>query len=152
MTVSPENAVAFVESHGIVLESGHGPVPSLAEAIIGTRIRGSWWGHTKRHDIFAAVRAARESSDVLVCRWLDGKVTYIHRRLWPALVRLGDKLDANRLAAIHDEPVDSGGHQVKETPFPDWVPPDVQEAAEGLSEEEAVSRLHEQRFALPFNL
>ena len=149
MTVSPKNAVAFVESHGIVLESGHGPVPSLAETVVGARIRGSWWGHTSRHDILAAFRTARESPDVLVCRLLDGKVTYIHRRLWSALVRLADKLDVDRLAAIHDEPIDSGGYQVKETGFPDWVPPDVREAAEELSEEEAVSRLHEQRFALP---
>ena len=79
-----------------------------------------------------------------MCRLLDGKVTYIHRRLWPALVRLAEKLGKDRLAAIHEEHTASGKHQIKETLFPDWVPPDVREAAENLSEEEAASRLGEQ--------
>ena len=76
MPVTSSNAVAFVESHGIVLESGRGPVPNLAEAVAGAPIRGSWWGHTKGHEIFAATRVVRESPEVLVCRLLEGKVTY----------------------------------------------------------------------------
>ena len=37
-------ALAFVRTHGVVLESGIGPVPSLAGTIAGSPIRGSWWG------------------------------------------------------------------------------------------------------------
>src|SRR5207249_7616917 len=84
VVVTPKNAIAFVRSHGIVLESARGPVPILAEAVAGERIQGGWWGHPKGHDIFAATRAVRDSPDVLVCRLLGGKVTYIHHRLWPA--------------------------------------------------------------------
>ncbi len=142
-TVTPKNAVSFVESHGIVLESGRGAVPNLTEAVAGAPIRGSWWGHTKGHEIFAATRAVRESPDVLVCRILEGKVTYIHRRLWPALVRLAAKLGKDRLAAIHEEHTASGKHQVSETPFLDWVSPDVREAGQNLSEEEALEQLGE---------
>ena len=143
MTVSPNNAVVFVDSQGIVLESARGPVPNLAEVIAGSPIKGSWWGHEKGHEIFAATRAVRESPDVLVCRLLDGKVTYIHRRLWTALVRLAEKLGKDRLTAIHEEHTASGKHQIKETPFPDWVPLDVREAAENLLQEEAFKQLGE---------
>ncbi len=41
--VSPKEGLAFVKRHGVVLHAARGPVPSLAEAIAGGPIRGSWW-------------------------------------------------------------------------------------------------------------
>jgi hypothetical protein len=82
--VTPAEALAFVCTHGLVLESGTGPVPSLAAAIAGEPIRGSWWAHARGREVFAITRAIRDSPDVLVCRLIDGKITYVHRRLWPA--------------------------------------------------------------------
>ena len=131
----------FVERHGIVLESAQGPRPNLAEAVVGARIRGSWWGHPKGHAIFWATRAVRDSTDVLVCRLLDGKVTYIHRRLWPAIFRLSDLLDRRKLAAIHEEHTASGAHELRLTPFPNWVPVGIRKAAKQLSQQEAISQL-----------
>ncbi len=84
-------AIACVCRHGVVLESGIGPVPSLAEAVAGGPIRGSGWGHAQGREIFAVTRAVRDCPDVLVCRLVDGKITYVHRRLWPALVRLAKR-------------------------------------------------------------
>jgi hypothetical protein len=143
MLMTPKDAIAFVQLHGVVLESAGGPVPNLAEAVAGGRIRGSWWGHPKGHDIFAATRAVRASPDVLVCRLLVGRVTYIHRRLWPAVVRLCARLGQSRLTAIREEHTASGVHRVVETPFPEWVAPEVQAIADGLSEDEALSQLGE---------
>jgi hypothetical protein len=142
--MTPKQAVAFVQTHGIVLESAHGPVPNLAEAVAGEPIRGGWWKHPKGKDIFAATRAVRDSSTVLVCRLVDGKVTYIHRRFWPALVRLAEKLSKESVAAIQEDHTASGRHRVVERPFPSWVPPEVIVAANELSEEEAVALLGSQ--------
>jgi hypothetical protein len=47
--------------------------------------------------------AVCDSSQVLVCRLVGGKVTFVHRRLWPALVRLGSRLSKRGLAAVQDE-------------------------------------------------
>jgi hypothetical protein len=143
MVMTPKEAIAFVRLHGIVLESAGGPVPNLAEAVAGGRIRGSWWGHPQRQNIFAATRAVRDSPDVLVFRLLGGKVTYLHRRLWPAVVRLADKLGKGRLSAIGERHTASGAHQMVETPFPRWVPPEVKAVADRLSEEEAIAQLGE---------
>ena len=118
MSVTATDAIAFVKLHGIVLESARGPVPNLAETVAGERIRGGWWGHAKGRIIFAATRAVRNSTDVLVCRLLGGKVTYIHRRLWPSVVRLADKLEKDLLVAIREEHTASGSHQAVETQFP----------------------------------
>jgi hypothetical protein len=141
VTVTPKDAVAFVELRGIILESGHGPVPNLAESIAGEPIRGSWWGHSKGRSIFAATRAVRDSPDVLACRLLGGKVTYIHRRLWAAVVRLAAKFDKDSLAAIREEHSVSGSHRIVQTPFPDWVDTETKKAADRCSEEEAISQL-----------
>ena len=137
--MTPKQANAFVKANGVVLESGRGAVPSLAEAIAGAPIRGSWWAHPKANDIFLCSRAIRESADVLVCRLAGGKVTYVHRRLWPALVRLAGRFDANRLAAIQEVHTPAGKHEVHTTAYPDWVTEDVRRAAEELSENEAFS-------------
>jgi hypothetical protein len=135
--------IKFVEQQGIVLESAKGSRPNLAEAVAGEPIRGNWWGHKKGRAIFRATRAVRNSSDVLVCRLLDGKVTYIHQRLWPAIVRLADSLDRTKLAAIQEEHKASGAHKVHLIAFPKWVPKKIQQAAKKLSERQAISQLGE---------
>ena len=70
-------------------------------------------------------------------------MTLVHRRLWPALVRLADRLPKERLAAIREIHTKSGQHVVEEIPFPDWVPPEVMEEAQGLEEDAAASALGE---------
>jgi|SRR5687768_3917995 len=131
-------ALAFVEEHGIVLEGGRGPVRSLVEAITGEAVRGSWWGHPKAQAIFRATRAVRDSPDVVVCRLVGGRITYIHRRLWPAVVRLVGRIGRSRLGAIREEHTTSGAHRLVTIPFPQWVSATTRAAADRLSEAEAL--------------
>ncbi len=131
------SALAFIRRHGIVLESGRGPVPNLAEAVAGTPIRGSWWGHAKGQEIFRLTRAVRDSGDVLVCRLVGHKITYVHRRLWPALVRLADVFARDNLAALREIQTPQGRHELRVVPFPRWAPPMVRRQARKLTEQEA---------------
>jgi hypothetical protein len=141
MPLAPADAVWFVEQHGIVLESAHGEVPNLAEWIAQENIRGSWWGHPKSHEIFGLLRAVRRAPDVLVCRLIDNKITFVHRRLWPALARVSHSVDASRLAIVEEIHTAQGKHVVRVTPFLDWVAPDVLSAGLELSETEALRAL-----------
>lgn len=138
--MTPKQAVAFVEHHGVVLQAARGPVPSLAEAIAGGPIRGSWWGHPKGQEIFLAAEAISENPDVLVCKLVEGKVTYVHRRLWPALVKVAKRFRKGQLAKVWEEHTPSGTHRTRQTAFPGWVPPEVirQAAALSLAEAESV--------------
>ena len=145
--MTPAQALAYVRRHGVVLEAAHGPLPNLAEAIAGAPIRGSWWGHAKGRAIFAAAQRVVESGQVLVCRLADGKVTYVHRRLWPALVRLSGRFRREQLARVWSEHTPSGAHRARREPFPRWVPPDVAREARRLSVAEAERLLAS---ALPF--
>lgn len=134
-------ALAFVRKHGVVLEAGRGPVVSFADAVAGGPIRGSWWGHPKGREIFALTRAVRDSKDVCVCRIVGGKITYVHRRLWPALVRVAPQLPRRQLAMIHEVHTVTGRHVVQESAFPEWVPAQVQLQAQKLTEAQAISAL-----------
>ena len=139
MTV--DQAMAFIRDHGVVLESARGPVPRMAEIIAGETIEGSWWAHPKGHAIFAVLAKIKESPDILVCRLVEGKITYVHRRLWPALVRLAKRFGAASLAQVHDEHTRSGHHMSRRVPFPKWVPADVIAAARALDERQALAAL-----------
>jgi hypothetical protein len=129
--------IRFVEQHGVVLEGARGPRPNLADAVAGERIHGSWWGHKKGRAIFLATRTVRDCDQVLVCRLVGGKITYVHHRLWPAIVRLANSLDKKTLVALKEEHTLSGAHRVRTIPFPRWVPPEVRQAAKNISEEQA---------------
>jgi hypothetical protein len=134
-------ALAFVRRHGVVLEAAQGKAPSLAEAVAGEPLGGSWWSHPKSQEIFATTRAVRDSPDVLVCRLLGGKVTFVHRRLWPALVRAAHHFPPQALAQLRETHKPSGKHGIEERPFPQWVTEPVNAAAQSLSEAEALHAL-----------
>ena len=135
--MSPREAIVFVKRHGIVMEAARGPVPSLAETIAGGPIRGSWWGHAKGRLIFRAAQGVCESPEVLVCKLIDDKITYVHRRLWPALVKLAPRFRKAQLAKVWNEHTESGAHLSRRTDFPDWVPAKIMKQAEALSTTDA---------------
>jgi hypothetical protein len=139
--MTSRQALAFIRKHGVVLEAAHGPVPTLTDTIAGEVIRGNWWSHPKSREIFAVTRAIRDSDDVLVCRLVLGKVTFVHSRLWPGLVRMAGRLPTERLSQIREVHTSSGGHVTQEVPFPGWVPASVRESAVTLAEQSAVAEL-----------
>ena len=135
--MTPRQGLAFVKRHGIVLQAARGPVPSLAEAIAGGPIRGSWWGHEKGQEIFRVADAVSDHPDVLVCKLVEGKVTYVHRRVWPALVKLASHFRKGALDKRWSEHTATGAHRSRRMPFPKWVPAEVRREAEALSVAEA---------------
>jgi hypothetical protein len=140
--VTPASALAFVEHHGVVCEaSRRSGIPSLVDEIAGEPVRGNWWSHSRSRAIFAATRAVRDSPDVLACRLVDGKITFVHRRLWPALVCIADRFEPAQLARLHEVHSASGKHLIEQTPFPDWVPADVRVAGGKLSKADALAQL-----------
>lgn len=134
-------AIAFVREHGVVLVSAKGAVPCLTEFIANEPIKGSWWAHPRSRQIFAILRAVTDCREILVCRLVDGKVTLVHRRLWPALVRAAGRFSPDRIAQVREEHTPSGYHASREIPFPTWVPVEVRQRAEGIDEADALAAL-----------
>lgn len=81
-------ARAAIESHGLLLLQD--PLrPSLATLVAGAPVKGSWWSHPAGKAIFATAEALDDTTDVVTAKLVDGKITFVHRRLWPALVAIG---------------------------------------------------------------
>ena len=136
---SVEDAMAFVRKRGVVLVAAKGSEPSLVEAIVGRSFKGSWWALAERKHVYHTLRAVSESEEVLVCRLVDGKITLVHRRLWPALARLAGRFAPERIARVRNEHTASGRHASHAMPFPAWLPSAVVAEAEALGEDEAVA-------------
>jgi hypothetical protein len=71
-----------LRKHGLLLLQDKS-LPSIATAIAGEPIRGSWWSHPKSQEIFDCLQSLE---DVLTTRLVDGKVTYIDDRLRDAFL------------------------------------------------------------------
>src|SRR5262249_53738019 len=133
----------FIEKHGVVLASARGPVLSIAQEVAGEPIVGSWWAHPKGRAIFAALSEIDDAFEVRCFKLVDGKVTFVHRRVWPALVRLArDGLIAlDRAASVQQEHMPTGEHRNIIMLFPDWVPDEVAVVADNISADEAKAQL-----------
>jgi hypothetical protein len=135
--------LSFVAKHGVVLASARGPLPNIAEAVAGEPIVGSWWAHPKGKAIFAALSEIDDSADIRCFKLVDGKVTFAHRNVWPALVRLGREgvIAAEQLGSLQQEHMPTGEHRNFVTAFPDWVDEDTAKAADALSTDKARAQL-----------
>ena len=88
MVRTPHDALEWVEAQGVSTEVPALGVPSLAEAVAGERLAGSWRGHAKGRLIYRLGRGLRAHPDVLALRLVEGKVTFVARDLWPAAYRV----------------------------------------------------------------
>jgi len=133
--------LAWIDERGVVLQSARGPVPNVAQYIAGEPIRGSWWGHPAGKVIYAVLRVLDESPDIVSTRLVNERVTLVHARVWPAVVRVSDLLGVDRLAAVHSEHTASGAHRSFAVDYPQWVPANVLRDAASLSVEAAFALL-----------
>jgi hypothetical protein len=139
--MTPSKALAFVRKHGIVLERARGPVPCLVEAIVGEPVPGTWWSHPRARHIFEVLNVVADSREILRCRLVNDKITYVHERVWSALVRLAVRIGDRRLDRHDQEHTSTGAHRTVTTPFPKWVPAKVIAAASRLDEDEALAMI-----------
>jgi hypothetical protein len=83
-----ELLLARLREHGLLLQQDK-RLPDIATAVAGEPIRGSWWAHPRAHAIFACLGQIERHPDTLVTKLVAGKVTFVHRRLWPAVLAVG---------------------------------------------------------------
>ena len=77
-----------LKEFGLLLESD-AKLPSISGLIAGEPVRGSWWGHARAQQIFTVLQQIADHKDVLIVKLVMGKVTFVHRKLWPDIVSIG---------------------------------------------------------------
>lgn len=73
-----------VEQHGLLMQADS-KLPSVVALLVGKPVRGSWWGHPMGDAIHIVNTELKEHPDVITTYLVSGKVTLVHRRVWPAL-------------------------------------------------------------------
>jgi hypothetical protein len=88
-----------LEERGLLLLQDK-TLPNLVSLVTGEPIRGSWWAHPKSHEIFRLLTDLEHHPDVLICKLVAGKVTLVHRRLWPAILAVATSREAWQTAGL----------------------------------------------------
>jgi hypothetical protein len=78
-----ERVLLALEEAGLLPHSDP-RLPNVVALVAGEPVEGSWWAHPRAHAIFQVATRVDEHPGVLTLRLISGKVTYVHRRLWPA--------------------------------------------------------------------
>ena len=74
-----------LQEFGLLLESDKN-LPSVTRLVAGEVVSGSWWQHPKSQQIFCTLQELDDHADVLITKLISGKVTFVHRDLWPAVL------------------------------------------------------------------
>lgn len=126
MVEATSNILEALSNAGLLLIQDK-RLANVVTLLTGEAVSGSWWSHPKGRLIFAVVSDLSEHPDVLFTKLLNGKVTMVHRRLWPAFLSVAlanepwqtRKLSSRGqqlLASLNNSkgPIKSSGPAVKE--------------------------------------
>jgi len=73
---------------------------SIAGIVAGEPIRGSWWSHEKGRLIYAVCESLSDHPDVLIVPLVSGKLTWIHKTLWPELLAVATERAAWQMKGL----------------------------------------------------
>jgi hypothetical protein len=87
-------------AHRGVLLLQDAKLPSVASLVAEEPVRGSWWGHPRAREIFGVSEKLSDHPRITSAKIVSGKVTFVHHRLWPALVSVGSAREPWQLAGL----------------------------------------------------
>src|SRR6185503_16376113 len=65
-------------------------------------VAGSWWAHSHAQRIYTLINTLAEHPDLLVVKLVRGKATFLHRRLWPAVLAVACAQETWQVATLSD--------------------------------------------------
>lgn len=74
--------------------------PSITGLVTGASVRGSWWAHPRAHKMFRLACELRGHRDVLMVKLISGKVTLVHRPLWPAIFAIATARESWQMSGL----------------------------------------------------
>ncbi len=107
------NLLEAIAEHGLLLLQDK-KLANVVTLMTGERVKGSWWAHRRAHEIFRALEALPEDQ-VIATKLVGGKVTFVHRSLWPDLLAVAT---GEREYEVHTE---SGRHEKRFEPWSAWA-------------------------------
>jgi len=97
--LSERSLAVALEQYGLLLLQDK-VLPSIVGMITGERLAGSWWSHPRSQEIFRRLEELEAAGDVVSTKLIGGKVTFVHRRLWPALTAVGSSRQERQMRGL----------------------------------------------------
>jgi len=102
MDSETERVFAELKKHRLLLRTDAN-LPNVCALVAGETVRGSWWVHPRSHAIFHVVSELADHPDVLMTKLVSGKVTYVHRALWPEVIAIGCAKESWQTAPLSED-------------------------------------------------
>ena len=96
-----EDVFGELKKWGLLLESDP-KLPSVCTIITGEPMKGSWWSHRMAQTIFQVNERLDDHPDVLIAKLLGGKVTFVHRQFWPAVLAVATTKEPWQMHNLND--------------------------------------------------
>jgi hypothetical protein len=94
-----DDVVAAVQELGVLFLSDP-KRKSAIQILTGEPPRGSWWSHPDADRIYTVLHRVEKHPDLLAAKLLAGKVTFIHRALWPAVLAVATAREPWQVAGL----------------------------------------------------
>ena len=88
LPASYQQILEFLERYGLLLLAD-ARLPSVANLVVGELLHRSWWGHPRGKEIYEIASRLAAHPQALMAKLVSGKETYVHARLWTALLGVG---------------------------------------------------------------
>jgi hypothetical protein len=97
-----EELLDRLQEFDLLLDADPKP-PSVTGFVAGDNLRGSWWTHPQSHEMYNLACHLRAHPDVLMVKLISGKVTLVHRPLWPAVFTVATAREPWQLEGLSKE-------------------------------------------------
>lgn len=77
--------------------------PSVTGLVIGDTGGRSWWAHPQAKQMYGLSCGLRDHPDVLLLKLISGKLTFVNRPLWPAIVAIGTAREPWQMEGLSKE-------------------------------------------------
>src|SRR5207237_9147955 len=84
---NPEEALQVLREERVLSLTDTRGLRSRVGEVLG-KVHGSWWGHPEGGRVYEIASELERSREVLGAKLVDGKVAFVHRALWPQLLRV----------------------------------------------------------------
>ena len=94
--------IAELDRRGLLLLQD-ARLPDAIATLTGAKASGSWWSHPESGQLFMILEQAAQHPDVVVAKLVGGKLTFVQRRLWPALLGVASAREPWQTADLSPE-------------------------------------------------
>lgn len=127
-------ALELLEEHGLLLLSDS-RFPSVTMIVSESPVTGSWWSHPKANVIFEVAESLSEHADVVATKLVSGKVSFVYRGLWPALIAAGTSREPWQLQDLSGSALRMLDYVTKKgTVRTDEIPPGLRPTRESVGD------------------